>query len=349
MNTMRYYSLRVIDIRQETKDSSTILFKQPGLKRIKYSAGQYLSVIFRINGRRYIRPYSFSSAPDIDETLNITVKRVQGGMVSNHLLDKLKIGEIVEVMEPMGEFTLTDAARDKHIYFWGAGSGITPIISIVKYALYNKKGQFITLAYGNRNGDSIILKEEIQELEKRFTENFSTKHFLTDPFIDELNPNFVQGRITSANVKSIINNNKKNNNDTLHYICGPVGLKESVKLALNELKVDPSKIFSEDFEIKRNPKDFENIHTRYVSIKKNGEHKSIEVVAGKSILEAGLDAFIDLSYSCQTGNCLVCRGKLITGEVKMIGVEKLPQKLRSDECLLCSSFPVSDNVEIEVE
>jgi len=99
----------------------------------------------------------------------------------------------------------------------------------------------------------------------------------------------------------------------------------------------------------RNPKDFENIRTQTISLIKEGEIKRVEVAAGKSILEAGLDALIDLPYSCQTGNCLVCKGKLVRGEVKMIGLEKLPEKLKPDECLLCCSFPVNDAVEIITE
>src|ERR1700676_3508127 len=115
---MKFYTLRVIDIRRETQDCLTVIFKQPGLKRIKYFAGQYLSLIFRINGRRYIRPYSFSSAPGVEATLNITIKRVPGGIVSNHILDKLKVDDIIEVMEPMGDFILTENAAEPgtHIY-----------------------------------------------------------------------------------------------------------------------------------------------------------------------------------------------------------------------------------------
>lgn len=348
---MKLYTLKVINIRQETSDSVTVLFKQPGIKRVKYFAGQYLSLIFRINGRRYIRPYSFSSAPAVEETLNITVKRVPGGIVSNHILDKLKPDDMVEVMEPMGDFILPgiDSVAGRHIYLWAAGSGITPLISIAKDVLYHLRAGFVTLVYGNRLYENIIFRDEIETLEHKFSGKFSVQHYLTHPFVDELNPNIVQGRITASEVRAILIKNEVDINNVLHYICGPVGLKESIKSVLREFGIEDRHIFSEDFEIKRNPKEFENIRTQNVGIIKDGVNSNIEVVAGKSILEAGLDALIELSYSCQTGNCLVCRGRIISGEVKMIGVEKLPEELSSNECLLCSSFPVSDNVEIEVE
>ncbi|TWI93805.1 ring-1,2-phenylacetyl-CoA epoxidase subunit PaaE [Mucilaginibacter frigoritolerans] len=348
---MKLYTLKVTDIRQETQDSVTILFKQPGLKRIKYIAGQYLSLIFRINGRRYVRPYSFSSAPGVDETLNITVKRVPAGIVSNHIFDKLKIEDVLEVIEPMGDFVLpaNTQTSDKHIYLWGAGSGITPLISIAKDALYGNKATSITLAYGNRDYENIIFSTVIEDLNKRFAGIFFPYHFITKPFVDIDNPNVVQGRITEKEIRDLLNGSQGNLKNTIHFICGPVGLKESIKSTLNELGVENSNIFSEDFEVIRNPKDFEDIITQNVLIKRGGESKTVEVTFGKSILEAGLDALMELSYSCQTGNCLVCKARIIKGDVRMIGVEKLPELLESDECLLCSSFPVSDNVEISIE
>lgn len=101
---MRNYTLKVLEVRKETIDSVTLCFKQPGLKKIKYLAGQYLTLQFRINGRRYIKPYSFSSTPLIDSTLNVTVKRVPGGIVSNYINDIVKVDDVIEVQEPLGDF-----------------------------------------------------------------------------------------------------------------------------------------------------------------------------------------------------------------------------------------------------
>jgi ring-1,2-phenylacetyl-CoA epoxidase subunit PaaE len=347
---MQYFTLKVIGLHSETEDTVTVSFKQPGLKKVKYIAGQYLTLMFRINGRKYIRPYSFSSAPVIDANLEVTIKRVPGGIVSNHIIDKLKVDDIVEVMEPMGDFVLNEnvISPDSNIVLWGAGSGITPLISIAKYALYNNLVSHVTLMYGNRNVESVIFKNKIEDLRKQYEDKFSAWHFHTRLVVASNNPYLVQGRINPDKVLSIMHSEGKLNN-TLHYICGPLGLKESVISALLNLGVNREQIFSEDFEAIRNPEDFENIKTRTVLIKKAGEHTIVEVVKGKSILEAGLDAMIDMSYSCQTGNCLVCKGRLVKGEVKMIGVKKLPESLQRDNYLLCSSFPLTDDVEIEVD
>ena len=105
---MQTFTLKVIDIKKETGDTVTLSFKQPGLKKIKYKAGQYLTLIFRINGRRYLRPYSLSSAPGIDANLEITVKRVTGGIISNHINDMVKVDDLIEILYPMGDFVLPE-------------------------------------------------------------------------------------------------------------------------------------------------------------------------------------------------------------------------------------------------
>ncbi|MGI4021476.1 MAG: ferredoxin--NADP reductase [Janthinobacterium lividum] len=346
---MLYYTLKVAEIRQETNDTITVIFKQPGLKKVKYQAGQYLTLIFRINNRKYIRPYSFSSAPEIDATLNVTVKRVPGGIVSNHIANCLKVDDVVEVMEPMGDFTLEkeEINTSNHIVFWGAGSGITPLISLIKYALHRAIAAHITLVYGNRNHESAIFSNEINALQKKYENTFSVRHFHTKSVIEKNNPYLVQGRIDPEKVLSVLKQ-EGDLHHTVHYICGPAGLKESVKTVLEQEGINQKQIFAEEFQQITNPKDLENIITRTVSLIKDGDENVVEVIKGKSILEAGLDALIDLSYSCQTGNCLICKAKLITGELKLVGGEKIWQDLESDEYLLCCSFPLTDNVKIVV-
>lgn len=345
---MKYYTLKVLALRKETADTVTVIFKQPGLKKITYLPGQYLTVIFKINGRRYIRPYSFSSAPLVDTDLEVTIKRVPGGIVSNHIIDRLGIGDLVEVMEPMGSFTLDyDLIRlDTHLVLWGAGSGITPLMSIIKYALFKNLVKHVTLVYGNRTSDSVIFKDKIQSLKEQCTNAFSLRNFHTQLTIGQENPDVVQGRIDPAKVLSVMQSEGGFKN-TVHYICGPTGLKESVKAVLSDLGIESKAIFSEEFEIVRDPADFESIITRMVAIKKDGEHLLVEVVKGKSILEAGLDARIELTYSCQVGDCLICKGRLTKGKVKMIGIAERPKELKENEYLLCCSFPLTDDVEVE--
>jgi len=344
---MLVYTLKVEKIQVETDDTVTVCFRQPALKKIKYKPGQYLTLIFRINGRRYIRPYSFSSAPGIDSTLNLTVKRVPGGVVSNHILDVVRAGDIIEVLEPMGDFTLdvVNEIGKKHIVLWGSGSGITPLMSIAKYVLSTNSVNQLTLVYGNRNFESAIFAGQIKQMELTYAANFSVWHFHTRSAVSDLNPAVVEGRIDPAKVIAVMRQEGKLA-DTVHYICGPVGLKESVKAQLISIGVSTDHILSEDFEITRDPKEFESIITQSVSVNLNNAEEKFEVAKGKSILEAGLDAGLELNYSCQTGSCLLCRAKLISGNVKTIGLPELSKELEDGECLLCCAFPASNDIKL---
>lgn len=342
---MNTYTLKVIEINVETEDAITLCFKQPGLRKIKYLAGQYLTLIFRINGRRYIRPYSFSSAPAVDQSLDVTIKRIPNGIVSNHIHDTIKVGDSVEVMQPMGDFICEDIIGD--VFLWGVGSGITPLISMAKQLLMVNTDVKVNLIYGNRNHETTIFLTKILELQNLYPDRFEVKHFHTQLKINHNIPGLIEGRIDKEKAIKIL---ETLNPLTIakHYICGPTGLKESVKTALKVKGVKDDYIFSEDFELVKDPKDFEDIRTQTIKMQFGNEEVDLEVTKGKSILESALDAGIELPYSCQTGSCSTCKGKLITGQAIMIGLTKDRDDLMSDEYLVCCTHPLSDNVYIEI-
>lgn len=306
-----------------------------------------MTLIVRINGRRYIRPYSFSSAPSTDALIELTIKRVQNGIVSNHIHDTVKIGDAIEVMEPMGEFTF-DGRQDGTgaVYFWGAGSGITPLISLIKDILASNALRAVHLIYGNRNAETTIFLDTINALLEAYPGRFKAWHFHTQLTMRVENPFVVEGRINRDLVLDILKG--VDVPDTLHYICGPVGLKESVKEALSLLNVQPSGIFSEDFELIKDPKDFEDIHTRSIKLRFEAVEYALEVTKGRSVLEAALDAGLELPYSCQTGNCSTCKASRLDGEVRMIGLAKERSDLAVDQYLLCCCYPLTDNVIMEI-
>lgn len=339
------YTLKVADIKRETADTVTLCFKQPGLKKVKYLPGQYLTLIFRINGRRYVRPYSFSSCPGVDSFLEITVKRVENGLISNHINDVVKVGDSIEVMPPMGDFIYHEGSKFTDVYFWGVGSGITPLLSIIKYILAEKPAVNVHLNYGNRNHESTIFKNQIEALKSNYPERFVIRHFHTKLMVDESNPYLIQGRIDQEKALDILG---EHDGETAHYICGPAGLKESVKSAVQLKFGKIDYVYCEDFELVKDPKDFENINTQNVGLVFQGNAHAIEVVKGKSILEAALNADIELPYSCQTGNCSTCKGTLISGEAKMIGLTKQRDDLSANEYLLCCTHPLTENVHIEI-
>ena len=343
---MKQYTLTIQEIRRETGDSITLCFKQPGLRKIIYQAGQYVTLVLRINGRKYARPYSFSSAPSVDATLDVTVKRVPGGVVSNYINDELKVGDVVEVLEPMGDFTYSIINTKQTIFLWGVGSGITPLYSLMKEILNTQPNPKIHLVYGNKCKKSTIFLNELVRLNQKFQSNFKLTQFFSQVETLDENEGF-RGRISSEFVTSLIG--KQNNLiESIHYICGPKNLKDTINNSLLELKVPSSSIFIEEFELVIDPKELYDVEDSKVIIDFQGQQSEIFVPKGKSVLDVALDNNIEIPYSCQTGNCSSCKAKLKVGQLKMIGITKEREDLAHDEFLLCCSYPLANPISIEV-
>jgi ring-1,2-phenylacetyl-CoA epoxidase subunit PaaE len=343
---MKKYTLKIHNIRTETKDTITLCFKQPGLRKIKYQAGQYLTLSFRINGRKYTRPYSFSSAPSVDSFLETTIKRIPDGIFSNHIHDTIAVGDLVEVMEPMGDFVHVTNEAINQIYFWGVGSGITPLISIIKEVLISNPKVQVTLVYGNKNFESTIFLQGIKQLLELYPEHLKVWHFHTQYEHDEKHHFVRSGRINKEFILELLLG--LDVTKTTHYICGPTDLKNTIKEALDVLEFPKEHVFSEDFGLFKDPKEFEDIMTHDVTIRFQGSDTVVEVEKGKSVLEAALDAGIELPYSCQTGNCNTCKANLLAGKMRMIGLSKERTDLEQQDYLLCCSHPLTDNVYLEI-
>ncbi len=342
---MKIYTLKVQEIRKETEDTVTLCFKQPGLKKIKYLAGQYLTLQFRINGRRYVRPYSFSSAPVVDETLDVTVKRVKDGIISNYINDNVKVDDIIEVQEPLGDFILQPNKLLGSVIFWGVGSGITPLFSMIKDLLSSDTSVKVYLVYGNKSNSSVIFGNQLEKLRIIYSERFRIFNFFSqEDFFDNDSHNF-KGRINSNFINDLLKNAEV---PLKHYICGPQGLKNTIKESLFSLFGNLNNVFSEDFEIIKNPEDFKEIVDQEVLLSFQGIDNKIKISRGNSILEEALEIGLELPYSCQTGNCSTCKAKLKSGSVKMIGLSKVRTDLMEHEYLLCCSYPLTSNVRVEI-
>lgn len=344
---MKQYTLTIQEIRKETEDTITICFKQPGLRKIKYQAGQYITLILRINGRKYARPYSFSSAPSVDTALEVTVKRVPDGIVSNYINNELKVGDVLEVLEPMGDFTYDSIHSIQSVFLWGVGSGITPLFSIIKEVLHKLPGTAVHLIYGNKNQESTIFSNQLTLLKQEYPSVFSMTNFYSQ--IDDLieSNTIHKGRISLEFVTNLVIEHE-NLNESIHYICGPKGLKDTIQSSLMDLDVPSSSIFVEDFELIIDPQELYDVEDSKVTIDFQGQITEIFVPKGKSILDVALDNNIELPYSCQTGNCSTCKGKLKEGQLKMLGLTKEREDLTQDEFLLCCSYPLVNPISIEV-
>lgn len=346
--SLKKYTLTIQEIRKETENTITICFKQPGLRKIKYQAGQYITLILRINGRKYARPYSFSSAPSVDTALEVTVKRVPDGIVSNYINTELKVGDVVEVLEPMGDFTCETIQSIQSIFLWGVGSGITPLFSIIKEVLHHLPGTAVHLIYGNKNQESSIFMNQLNLLKQEYPTVFSINNFYSQ-LENVIESNSIhKGRISSEFVTHYIAQHK-NVKESVHYICGPKGLKNTIQSSLMDLNVPSSSIFVEEFELVIDPKELEDVEDSKVTVFFQGEPSEIFVPKGKNILDVALDNGIELPYSCQTGNCSSCKGKLKEGQLKMLGLTKEREDLAQDEFLLCCSYPLVGEVNIEVK
>jgi len=339
------YSLKVLDVHCTNKNSKIFILKQPGLRKIKYTAGQYITLSLSINGRKYKRSYSFSSSPAIDENLKITIKRVPNGIVSNYLLDKINVGDIIEVSKPMGEFIFNQENNPNQVFLWAAGSGITPIYSILNQLLISYPSIKIHLIYGNSIREESIFLNELIELANYFNEQFFLNLFFSRDHELQVE-NSISGRINSDFVKSYTLNHHNPINECQHFICGPSQMKKMIIESLQNIGVSEDIIFSEDFELTVNEQDLIQVIDSEVELNINGSRHKIFVRKGKTILDTYLDNGIDLPYSCQTGSCNTCKSTILSGEAKMIGVKER-NDLSKNEILLCCSFPLTQNIQIE--
>jgi ring-1,2-phenylacetyl-CoA epoxidase subunit PaaE len=343
---MKQQTLSVLQVNQIIIDTTNVVFKQPGLKKIKYQAGQYLNLTLRINGRKYNRAYSLSSSPSVDSTLNITVKRVKNGIVSNYLNDNINIGDILELSGPYGDFTYDFDSNPSPLFLWGAGSGITPLYSILKEVLNKNTDTKVYLVYANRNEDSTIFRDELDELVNLYADRFKLTYVFSKEEISS-RENQLNGRINDELLRNYLIDKAEVLNTSVHYICGPNELKEAIKSSLKNFSVEASNIYTEEFELSINEEDLYDVIQSQVSIKVKDQTHTLDVVKGKSLLDAFLDSNIEIPYSCQTGSCKECIARVISGETKMLGQENI-NDLDKSQTLLCCTYPTSKEIEIEI-
>jgi ring-1,2-phenylacetyl-CoA epoxidase subunit PaaE len=283
----------------------------------------------------------------------VTVKRVANGRVSNYLNEKLRIGQEIEVMEPMGSFALDLHPVQRHVILIGAGSGITPLMSIAKAVLKMEATSIVSLLYGNRNEESIIFKEMLDRLQKQYSSRFNVFHVLSQPGIRWTG---LKGRLNRTLALNLLDELPKLNVHKMdYYLCGPQGMMEEMQDALRMLNVPQEKIHKESFgttpdsTVKPKEEISNTITTQEVTLIYEGSEYKVKVDPDKSILEAGLNMDIDLPYSCQSGLCTACRGVCKSGKVKMDEDDGLSEhELQAGYVLLCVGHPLTSDVVIEI-
>ncbi|WP_299754431.1 ferredoxin--NADP reductase [uncultured Pontibacter sp.] len=357
-----YLTLKVVEITRETADAATIHFEHPEKQAINYKPGQFLTLILPVEGKEIRRSYSLSSTPHEAPRLSVTVKRVEGGLLSNYLLDSLQVGQEVKVMEPIGNFCLTCApTNQRQVLLFGAGSGITPLMSILKAVLREEPKSNVTLLYGNRDEDSVIFKEQLQQLEVQYQERLHVEYIFSQPreACDH------RGRMNQSMIIKILERLQLAKiSDGIYYMCGPEGMMEEVRHALDVLHVPADRIFRESFVSNKlldkqqqeaqhgdvlSSEDDGEIVTQNVTVIYEGSEYSFVVEPDQTILEAALEQDIDLPYSCQAGLCTACRGKCLSGKVHLDEREGLSDaEMEEGYVLNCVGHPLTSNVVIEI-
>lgn len=340
---MNQFTLKVKEVVRETSDTITIKLKQPLFKKVQYQAGQFLTVISDVKGEKLRRSYSMSSAPHLDATIDITVKRIKEGRVSNFLNDNVTSGDALEVVEPMGQFVFEPHKdNERHVILWGAGSGVTPLFSMLKSCLFFEPKSKVTLVFGNRTEDSIIFNTVLEELKGKFRDRLEVVHVLSKPSTQW---GGFAGRIDDVVAINIMNRLSLVNSE--HYLCGPEGMMNAVTSALKKNKVSSTKIFSESFTPVSGNEHSDNVSSESISLTVDGEEYNVFVSPNQTILEAALDEGLDVPYSCQNGVCTACRAKCISGNIEMGETSVLSESEKSNgDILTCISHPISNNVKI---
>lgn len=366
----KFNTLKIKNIRKETSDAVSIAFDIPNdLKNdYNYLPGQYVTLKVNVNGESYNRSYSLCSNPYQDNEHRIAIKKVPGGKVSTYLTDEIKEGEAIEVMLPMGNFhTDLKANGKKHYYLFGAGSGITPLFSILKAVLTNEPNSKVTLAYGNFNSDSVIFKNELIALAKGNAERLSVLHVFDKPkkkggFLgigkkvsEELE--FQQGRIDAIFVKKLLA--QKNIVDAEFYTCGPTGLMKAVESALNDLNVSKEQINVEYFTAKdeedkkaisvgEGEADYDGNTT--IDVICDGKSHSFSMKGKETVLDACSKNNVDPPFACMVGACTTCRCKLSEGSVEMGDCEALtPKEIEQGYILSCQAKPTSSKLSVNFD
>ncbi|MCO6496620.1 MAG: 2Fe-2S iron-sulfur cluster binding domain-containing protein [Chitinophagaceae bacterium] len=350
-----FHRIKVKKITKETPECVSIEFDIPEekLELFAYKQGQNITIKSDIDDKR--RAYSICSSP-LENKLTVAVKRIPDGVFSTFALEKLKEGDELEIMEPAGSFyTELNPAQSKYYVFFAAGSGITPIISIIKTVLATEPESRVALFYGNKSVATIIFKDELEGLKDKYMNRFALTHVLSKEQTDSpLNT----GRIDPEKLKlaePLFSISKADD----FFVCGPEAMIFAVRDYLVDAGVESSKIHFELFntpvaeEKKKEEKQPEAVSGEEsdVAITVDGRTYEIKVpYETPTILDAGLDMGIDLPYSCKSGVCTTCRAKLLKGEVEMdcnYGLEDY--EVEAGYILTCQSHPRTPECEVDYD
>ncbi|MFS4483542.1 2Fe-2S iron-sulfur cluster-binding protein [Hyunsoonleella sp. 2307UL5-6] len=349
-----FHKLSIKNITRETDASVSISFNvTENLKQeFAFNAGQYITLKTDINGNEVRRDYSLCVSPKSGE-LKVAVKEVKDGTFSAYANSDLKVGDTLEVASPKGRFIFEpNDKKTKNIALFAAGSGITPIMSIIKCALEEEVHSKVILVYGNKSTKDTMFLNELLELQHQYNERFSIQFVFSQTDED----NAIFGRIEKSTVNYVMKNKHKDIDVDAFYLCGPEGMIHTVKDVLSSHGIDENRIHFELFkaakssEISEKPAAVSQSGNTKITVIVDDEETTFEMSAKQTILEAALDKDLDAPYSCQGGICSSCLGKIKEGEATMTQNNILTESEVAEGLILtCQAHPTTATIVVDYD
>ncbi|MEM6800405.1 MAG: ferredoxin--NADP reductase [Bacteroidota bacterium] len=352
----QFYTLSIAKMEKPIKDAVRISFDlaEHLYEVFSYHPGQHLLIDFQVEGESHRRTYSLNSCPFREEELQITVKRVKGGKVSNYVNDRLKVGDELAVMAPKGRFYVEiDEKAYKSYYLFAAGSGITPIYSMLKSILLASPNSHVYLFYSNKNQDTILFKDELQKLEVEYGNRFKLVHILSDPKVWTTWESWKgrKGHIDSGEIEDFIRQHPPIAQQTEYYICGPSSMNVDVRDSLMDLGVPADLIHIEHFSArqKSHTKKIESVNQAKLEVLYQHNSFQLELHKDQTLLQALKAKGIEVPYSCESGICGSCVSKVLEGSVEMKACMALDKEdIEADYILNCQALATSEKLKIEI-
>lgn len=356
--SLRFHPLKVMDLRRETPDCVSVAFHIPeGLKEtFRFLPGQHLTLKAEVDGEELRRNYSICSSP-LDGELRIAVKEVPGGRFSTFVNRRLKTGDTIDAMPPMGRFSppIGEGPPKTYVAF-AAGSGITPIASIVKTVLRTEPESRFLLVYGNRSRSRIIFREEIEALKNRYIDRFQVIHVLSR---ERTEAALHSGRIDADKCRAIDAGVMAFDRVDAFLLCGPSGMIDAVSQHLKEKGVSRERIHVERFHVdgagpaqKREAGEEKGAKgMASVTVRLDGVESRFELdFNGASILDAAMTNGLDVPFACKGGMCCTCKARLREGEVDMdLNYALTPEEVAEGYILTCQSHPRTSEVRVDYD
>lgn len=349
-----YLRLRIAEIIRETPDAFTYRLENTSPEPVVYQAGQFLTFLIELHGITYRRSYSLCSTPGLDPFLAVTIRKKENGEISRYVLQHWQKGDVITSLLPSGRFTLNKLGpRPRNIFLMAAGSGITPIFSLLKHILYREPTARVILVYSTTSPQRTIFFEQLQSLQAQFNTQLHIIYLFSRQLPDEAKGNI--RRLSNLLLEPLVNEHLTYDRaDAEFFVCGPPDYMRMILLTLTFMGFAEEQLHKENFVVNTAVKmekagQPEDDSPKAVQLQV-GEHSyQITVPGNRHILDSALQQGVMLPYSCKGGVCGSCTARCTEGKVWMSVNEVLTDKeLAQGLILTCVSYPVSDHVRIEL-